>query len=606
MKATSWALVRAATGIALLTSGGLLRAADWQVSGLLREEVATPLDNQVNPQNERGNVFNGAAVPNTGLGPVIAPGVSPATLTRPASLEKHNTWNLFATRLELNADGKMGEDWAAHVKLRGYTDQVSHVDNAFENVNLFREPLRASGNGSMVEVARKDWMLDLPAAYIDYNNGPIWVRAGNQQIAWGEAIFFRVVDVPNGLDYRRHSILDVAAEEYSDKRVPSPGLRASWRVTDDWNIEGFGQRFNPSILPDPNSPYNVIPAQFTIEQRQGYEQVKDDWNFGARLQGKLGNAGLQLMATHRHNPDGVYRWTDSHAGVLAGTPFEAGTGQGVYSAAEWFHYASLARLDGVGGLAAALNEHPPTNPVIGATALAVLQGCGASLSPRVSFPTTQSASCVLDSFFDPAVGLGNLVGHLAREYPSENVFGFGANYVFEGAPDSFLDQLIGRIEYSITPDKKFTNPTLSDQYVKANESAWALIFEKYHKFSSSVPATYIVAQWLHKTSSDLFGRSLRGAGGSSMGGSPSGLSHFDAAVLALQQPSPTLEFRGDLTILTDFRGGWLFQPGVKWHPSKSFQVDAYANVILNEGGNDNFGQNLISAREFFTRFTYYF
>src|SRR6267143_1488270 len=529
MKTTSSRVVRGALGSVLLMASSIVSAADWQFTGLLREEVAAPIDNQVNPQNQRGNVFNGVAVRNTGLGPLISPGLSPTTLTRPGSSSKHNTWNMFATRVELSADGKMGDDWAAHLKLRGFTDEVGHIDNAFENINLFQEPFRGGGNGTPLEVARNDWM-----------------------------------------------------------------------------VEGFAQRFNPSILADPNSPYNTIPSQFTVEQREGHDEVKNDWNFGARLQGKIGAVGLQFMATQRHNPDGVFRWTDSHACVLSGTPFEAGTGQGVYSAAEWFRYSGFARLDGVGGLAAALNEHPPTSPVIGGTALAVLRGCGASLSPQISFPTPASASCVLDSFFDPVVGLGNLVGHIAREYPSENVYGFGANYIFEGAPDSLLDQLIARFELSYTPDKKFTNPTLSRTYIKSDETAFALIFEKNYKFSSSFPATYIVTQWLHKTSSDLFGRSLRGMGGPDTAGSPSGLSHFDAAALAIQQPSPTLEWRGDLTVLTDFRGGWLIQPGAKWHPSKSLQVDVYANVILNEGANDNFGENLISAREVFARFTYYF
>ena len=605
MKATASNVVRGALGSTFLLASSLVQAADWQFTGLLREEVAAPIDNQVNPQNQQGNVFNGVTVPNAGLGPFLAPGVSPATLTRPGSIEKHNTWNMFATRLEVNADGKFGDDWAAHLKLRGFTDQVGHIDNSFENVNLFEEPFRGSHNGAPLEVARKDWMLDVPAAYVDYNHGPLWVRVGNQQIAWGEAIFFRVIDVPNGLDFRRHSILDVAAEEYSDKRVPAPGVRSSYRVTNDWTVEGFAQRFNPSILADPNSPYNVIPSQFTVEQKEGYDQVRNDWNFGARLQGKVGDVGLQFMAASRHNPDGVFRWTDSHAGVLSGTPFEAGTGQGVYSASEWFRYSGFARLDGVGGLAAALNEFPKTL-ALGSAVVARACGASVSASQQISFANPASATCVLDTFFDPVVGFGNLVGHIAREYPSENIYGVGANYIFEGEPDSFLDQLIARFELSYTPGKKFTNPTLSRDYVKADESTFALIFEKNYKFSSSVPATYIVAQWLHKTASDLFGRSLRGMGGPDTAGSPSGLSHFDAVALALQQPSPTLEWRGDLTVLTDFRGGWLIQPGVKWHPSKSFQVDFYTNVVLNEGGNDNFGENLISAREVFVRGTYYF
>ena len=40
---------------------------------------------------------------------------------------------------------------------------------------------------------------------------------------------------------------------------------------------------------------------------------------------------------------------------------------------------------------------------------------------------------------------------------------------------------------------------------------------------------------------------------------PTGARTFQA--LAVQQPSPSLEWRTDLTVLTDFRGGWLVQPG---------------------------------------------
>lgn len=74
----------------------------------------------------------------------------------------------------------------------------------------------------------------------------------------------------------------------------------------------------------------------------------------------------------------------------------------------------------------------------------------------------------------------------------------------------------------------------------------------------------------------------------------------------IQQPSPSLEWRSDLTVLTDRHGEWLVQPGVKWHPSKSIQVDAYANLLRSNGGNDDFAENLKSAREKFLRATYFF
>lgn len=187
------------------------------------------------------------------------------------------------------------------------------------------------------------------------------------------------------------------------------------------------------------------------------------------------------------------------------------------------------------------------------------------------------------------------------------MFGLSANYIVKGAPDTLLDQLVTRFELSYTPNKRFTNPTLSRDYLRRNETQFALILEKYHKFADALPATYVVAQWLHKSASDLYGRSLTGQGApSDAPGSPGGVKRFNALAIAIQQPSPTLEWRTDLTVLTDMRGGWLVQPGLKWHLSKSFQLDAYANIVRSNGGNDDFAGNLKSAKEIFPRGTIFF
>lgn len=579
------------------------QGADWEVSGFLREEIAVRADGKTNPFNQAGNVFNGKSVPNTGLGPLLAPGLSPETLGRTEHRKKSNTFNMLATRLELSLDGRLTDDLAAHFKLRGYYDGVGQVESAFRNENIFEQEFNGRRGGTPLEVARKDWMLDIPAAYIDYSKGPLWMRLGNQQIAWGESIFFRVLDVPNGLDLRRHSILDVAAEEYSDKRVPSLGLRTSYRLSNNWEVEGFGQQFRPSIIPGDNSPYNAIPSQFNVQERAGYDKVKNDWTFGGRIRGQIGNFGVQLMAVNRRNPDGVVRWTDSRAGAMSGTAFEAGTRQGVHSAEEWFHYASLAGLDGPGGLETSLNEFPAT---LGLGSEAVAAGCGGTVvGGIIGLQSMAAASCVLDTFFDPVIGVGDLRGHIAREYPRETVFGFSVNHIFEGEPDSWLDQLVARFELSYTPNKKFTNPTLSHRYIEKDETQFALILEKYHKFSPELPATYIVGQWLHKTQSDLFGRHLSGLK-NKPGERPEGLSRFNALALSIQQPSKTLAWRTDLTVLTDLRGGWLIQPGVRWKPNKSFQLDLYGNVIRTNGGNDDFGSVLESGNEIFLRGTFYF
>lgn len=586
-----------AAAVCAMGSGSVF-AEDWSLSGFVRQEIAVKTSGDSNTHNMQGNVYNGVAVANTGLFGGAVP-----TLARPGSQTQKNQFNQFSSRVEVNLDGKLADTWSAHFKLRGIADEIGRVDKAFRNANTFEQEFYGNKQGTPLEAAGKDWMLDLPVAYLDYNSGPLWLRFGNQQIAWGEALFFRVSDVTNGLDLRRHSVLGVAAEEYADSRVPGLGVRGSYRLNEDWDVEGFTQKFQPSILPGQNSPYNPIPAQFTVHEREGYEAVKNNWNFGTRLRGKFGDVGVQAFAVRRNNPDGVYKWTLANgAGAMPGSAFEAGTGTGVYSSAEWFHYASSARLAGLGGLMTALNEFPGT---VGLGANAVAAGCGAA-SAAVGNVRVDKASggCILDTFFTGS----DLRGHIRRDYLRETVVGFGVNRVFEGEPDTLFDQLIGRFEMSYTPNKKFTNPTLSQNYIEKNETQFAFIFEKYHKFSNDVPATYMVAQWLHKSASDLFGRALEGLD-NQPGQVPAGQKRgFDAIALAVQQPSPTLAWRFDMTALTDLKGGWLLQPGAKWKPNKDFQLDIYANIIKSYGAQNqrNFAQGLDFANEVFVRGTYSF
>jgi len=110
--------------------------------------------------------------------------------------------------------------------------------------------------------------------------------------------------------------------------------------------------------------------------------------------------------------------------------------------------------------------------------LAVLRGCGASLSPQISFPDPRRPPACSTRSSIPSSDSES--GWPYRpEYPSENIYGFfGTNYIFEGEPDSLLDQLIARFELSYTQDKKFTNPTLSGNYIKSDETTFALIFRE--------------------------------------------------------------------------------------------------------------------------------
>lgn len=614
---------RSALALAALAAMAVpAHAADWELSGLLRQEIAVKTTGDQNQANQNGNPSNGVSVISTGL---LDAG---AEIGRPSTFTDKAKYNTFATRLELNLDGKISETLKATFKLRGISEQVASIDSVWKNDvagplagHFFKQEFGGTAGGPLAYGSKRN-SLDLPAAYLDYNSGPLWIRAGNQQIAWGEAIFFRVADVPNGLDYRGH-LLDPAAEEYSDKRRASLGVRVNYRVSDKLDFDTFAQRFAPSLLPNGETPYNFITDQFTVHQKEGYEKVKNKFNFGLRARGDVGGFGVQGFLVNRHNPDGVYQWTDATgAGALPGTSFEAGQPTGVFNHDEWFKSASRSRLNGVQGLDAALNfassgYFGSAASTLGAFAGSPLEGlpalqqiaaaCGAQDFTLGGFNVGSqgAASCVLDTFF--AFGGGNLRGHISREFKRETVAGFGINKVFEGEPDSLLDQLIGRFEFSFTPNKYFTNPTLGE-YIKKDEYQFAFITEKYHKFSSSFPATYFVLQWLHKSESDLFGRHLSGVN-NTPGATPKGQSGgFNAVALALQQPSPTLEYRFDFAILTDFKGGIYAQPGMRWKPSKAIQVDLYANLIksADSGNQKNFLDGQQHNNEVFARLGYQF
>jgi hypothetical protein len=424
-------------------------------------------------------------------------------------------------------------------------------------------------------------------------------------------------------------------------------LRGSYHFEgdNDITIEAYAQKFSPSVLPALNSPYNPIPSQFYIDDREGYDHVSGEMNFGAKLTGSIGDYGLAAFAIFEHDPNGVFQWSNARdTGPLNGQPnpltnpttaglFPVPAGvsaanaanysafttnpTGVYSAEEWYHYAAESRLDGINGLGTSLNPFGVGRDAAGAGA-GVAAGCGAG-GPAAGGGagtinvTSANATCILDTFFT----FGGLTGFLHRDYPYQKVFGTSINHIFEGEPDSFLDQLIARAEVSYTPHKKFTNPTLGN-YIDHSEYQLAIILEKYYKFSTDFPATYMVGQFLHKSHSDIFGRSVAGldeptltyVNGVPISGAPKGQTDgTNYLAFAMQQPSPTLKYRFDFTMLTDIQGGWLWQPGIKFKPSEHLQFDLYANLIYSTTSElhyTNFAQGAEYAREVFVRATYYF
>ena len=283
-----------------MLAGSAAYAVDFNITGFVRQEIAVSVTGQDNPFNTSTNPFNGKNMPNitmnggglaasqqfTGKGfpydnggyarPIAnasgsaANGVTDAAYNAAwagtmagagagckatnncgsyaNSIKGMNQFNVFATRVEVDIQAKWTDELNSFVKIRGYSDYQELLGEGQTDSHFNADFGWKGGRGNLLEYNTPNFMLDIPSAYVDYNSGPLWVRFGQQQIAWGEAYFFRVFDVPNGLDTRRHFTLDVGAEEFSDKRVAAPALRVNYTFNNGWTTDAFVQMAAPTTL----------------------------------------------------------------------------------------------------------------------------------------------------------------------------------------------------------------------------------------------------------------------------------------------------------------------------------------------------------------------
>jgi hypothetical protein len=294
----------------------------------------------------------------------------------------------------------------------------------------------------------------------------------------------------------------------------------------------------------------------------------------------------------RHNPDPIFKLVPGGlslpgsplngplgpSGALVGTqPFTQDLSNefGLNSLVDWFGSTGRAGLDGLKVLNNLVDEWPFLNDAF--TVFSAFGLTDAPGDPHVS--SLEKGNVIVDTLI---TGFGAALQAPGEAvYASENIFGAGFNYIFYDEPGSLLDQLVVRFEASYTPDKKFTDTGVSLNFIEEDEWVTSLILEKYQRFSESFPATFFIFEWMHKSESDLLGRHLSGLGGDvdRLPGSGEDDRGWDGLVFAFQQPFPNLVWRADLSVLYDLNGGFFIQPAVRYKPSGSWTVEAFANLI---------------------------
>lgn len=629
---------------AKVTIGGI------EIQGFVRTESAFDVRGNKNPNNQDGNLFNETTVARTAYVPpalfnVIFPGQQTPPLFKWGDLalenspnrrgdeiqSKNGSLNYQIVRLEAETTYAFSESISLTARVRALYDPDFYASFDAQSVSGVHGGI-VGGEGAfyhgrpdflgnsidgktpnLLEMSGRQYSIDLPTFVFTYSEGPINVRLGNQAIAWGQALFFRTFDVPAGLDLRRHLFIDRALEEYADERISSPAIRFGYQL-DNGQFDAFASQFQPSVLPSPNTPYNVVPAQFTIHDRYfsgGYDKKV---NYGVRFKADYGTWGWQAMAAHRFNPDYVFRWTQSGVerpfqGATLGTVVNnlysvtpdpscknsSGTNNaatalshtglsnepgGVYSADEWTRYAADARLNQVDALNHLIND---------------LSTCAGSLGASpVASGDFNAAHSEVDTF---TIAAGNsLRGHIERRYFREDVFGLGASYVTSSSID-FLDQIVLNLEGSYTPDKKFTSLGLGSNYTKRDDYVVSISADKWHRFTPSFPGMLLIAQVMYRNNSDLVGRLLDGYGGTQFK-NPKGVNGVTYVVFGGQQPFPNRIYEAEFATLIDTRGGAFVQLGMRWNPGHGWHVEGYWNGTSGKLWGSNPNNNLIGSVDF--------
>ncbi|MEW6440133.1 MAG: DUF1302 family protein [bacterium] len=147
---------------------------------------------------------------------------------------------------------------------------------------------------------------DLWEAYADLSRGPLFVRVGRQNLAWGETDIFRLLDGINPLD----NTFGGPFEDLDDRRIPLWMLRSSVNLglvgpISSLTLGGFfvPGKLDARVAPEswlPNgSPYAAPVPRLLVPSLRNVPPERD-WSesrWGVRIQGLVGS-NLNLSVAH--------------------------------------------------------------------------------------------------------------------------------------------------------------------------------------------------------------------------------------------------------------------------------------------------------------------
>jgi hypothetical protein len=146
--------------------------------------------------------------------------------------------------------------------------------------------------------------------YVDLSRGPWFLRIGKQNLAWGEADTFRLLDGINPLD----NTFGGPFEDLDDRRIPLWMIRGNYDLggvgpISSLMVEGFWVPGNWDTRVSPISPAGTpfaapVPIETLAFSRYFYPEKKmSNSRWGVRLQGLVGTSLNLTLAHYKSFPD---------------------------------------------------------------------------------------------------------------------------------------------------------------------------------------------------------------------------------------------------------------------------------------------------------------
>lgn len=225
--------------------------------------------------------------------------------------DDNNDLNFARTYLQTEWTYQPSDKFKLFSKIRLTGDHTEDFDSEVGSFDAFPVNV-AEYHWTLMEGSEDDFRAEVWELYADVSIGKLWLRLGKQQIAWGEMIATRLMDVINPLDFSRNMLFE--PEEFENIRIPNWAIRGRYRfgnlgkVVRDFVLEGF---VNPGdVLPTQHADFGsplylgvdlkrVFPPFFRLTDKDR----RGDTEFGFRLGGMIGSFYLTLNYLYLYSDD---------------------------------------------------------------------------------------------------------------------------------------------------------------------------------------------------------------------------------------------------------------------------------------------------------------